>query len=212
MTPYFVTGIGTGVGKTLVSAILAESLHADYWKPVQSGYEQGTDTGWVESMISNDRSKVHPEVYKFKAPVSPNIAAREEEIEISTEKILAQFAAMRSNASRMIIEGAGGLLVPLNDFEFVADLVRVLNAKVILVSRNYLGSINHSLMTAHICRQKNLRVMGWVFTDSYLNYEEDIVRWSGYPRIASIPRLVSIDKEAIAEVGLQLKEDFLRVL
>lgn len=212
MTPYFITGIGTGVGKTLVSAVLAESLQADYWKPVQSGYEEGTDSGWVQSMISNGRSLVHPEVYKFKTPVSPNLAAKEEQVSISAEKILAEFAALRSNASRIMIEGAGGLLVPLNDFEFVSDLVRVLNAKVILVSRNYLGSINHSLLTAQVCRQKNLRVMGWIFTDSYLNYEEDIVRWSGYPRIASIPKLVSVDKEALAEVAAQLQNEFLRAL
>src|SRR5581483_8557036 len=81
----------------------------------------------------------------------------------------------------LLIEGAGGLLVPLNETEFVADLIKALQAKVILVSRNYLGSINHSLLTARVCKEMQLPVIGWVFNDQYLDYEEEIVQWSNFP-------------------------------
>jgi dethiobiotin synthetase len=184
MTPIFVTGIGTGVGKTFISALLAKALEADYWKPVQAGYAEGTDSEYVQKALSGTSSVIHPEVYKLKMPASPHIAAREEGITISIQKICEQIPPISRN---LIIEGAGGLLVPLNESEFVVDLVKALGAKVILVSRNYLGSINHSLLTARVCREMNLPVIGWIFNDQYLHYEEEIVRWSNYPLIASVP-------------------------
>ena len=184
MTPIFVTGIGTGVGKTFISALLAKALEADYWKPVQAGYKDGTDSEYVQKTLTGTSSVVHPEVYKLKMPASPHIAAREEGVTISIQKICEQIPPISRN---LIIEGAGGLLVPLNESEFVADLVKALRAKVILVSRNYLGSINHSLLTARVCREMNLPVIGWIFNDQYLHYEEEIVRWSNYPLIASVP-------------------------
>ena len=85
----FVTGIGTGVGKTVISTIIAEALQADYWKPIQAGYDEGTDSDWVRSMLSNSRSKVYPEVYRFQLAASPHISAREESRVISLEKIFA---------------------------------------------------------------------------------------------------------------------------
>ena len=110
------------------------------------------------------------------------------------------------------MEGAGGLLVPLNEHELVLDLIKKLNAKVILVSRHYLGSINHSLMTAQVCRQKSLRVAGWVFNDQYMDYEDDIVQWSGYPKLASIGKLSSIDKSMISEKAEEIKQKLLQVI
>jgi dethiobiotin synthetase len=98
----------------------------------------------------------------------------------------------------LVVEGAGGLLVPLNDGQFMADLALALDATVILVSRNYLGSINHSLLTAEVCRMRGLRVAGWVFNDQYGDYEEEIVRWSGYPRLGSVPFRESPDREFVA--------------
>ena len=186
MQSIFITGIGTGIGKTLVSAIVTEALGATYWKPVQAGFDEGTDTGWVGERISNPQGRLLPEVYKLAMPASPHIAARDEGIVISLDKIAAQFDAIRTS-SPLVIEGAGGLFVPLNDREFVLDLVRRLDATVILVSRNYLGSINHSLLTATACRVHGLRVAGWIFNDQYGQYEHEIVQWSGLPSIASIP-------------------------
>jgi dethiobiotin synthetase len=97
----------------------------------------------------------------------------------------------------LIIEGAGGLMVPLNDKEFVIDLVKKLDARLVLVSRNYLGSINHSLMTAAVCRDYGLDVAGWVFNDQYLNYEHEIVQWSGYPVLFSVPLMNTISKQSV---------------
>ena len=180
----FVTGIGTGVGKTMISAILARALGADYWKPIQAGIAEGTDSEWVQSVLTGTPAVVHPEVYKLKMQASPHIAAREEGLEISIEKIC---ASIPENNRNLIVEGAGGLLVPINDKEFVADLAKALDAKLILVSRNYLGSINHSLLTARVCREMDLPVLGWIFNDQYLDYEDEIVHWSNFPKLASVP-------------------------
>jgi len=193
----FITGIGTDVGKTVAAAILAEALEADYWKPVQAGFSEGTDAEFVRSLLASQTSVVYPESYKLKLAASPHIAAREEGIKIDLDKIVADYRDITSNVkpqtSNLIIEGAGGLMVPLNEEEFVIDLVKKLNAPVILVSRNYLGSINHSLMTAAVCKQNDLKVLGWIFNDHYLNYEEEIVQWSGFPKIGSIPATKKID-------------------
>src|SRR5690349_3739626 len=131
----FVTGIGTGVGKTCISAIVARALEADYWKPIQAGFDEGTDSEWVAGMLSGTQSVIHPEVYKLAMPASPHIAAREEGKRINIEEITKRIPA---NNRTLLVEGAGGLLVPLNESEFVADLIKALDAKVILVSRNYL--------------------------------------------------------------------------
>jgi dethiobiotin synthetase len=208
----FITGTGTGIGKTVVSAILAEALQADYWKPIQAGYEDGTDSDWVRSVLSNNKSKIYPEVYRFKLAASPHLAAKEEGRIISLEKIFSAFSQHVVPNRRLIMEGAGGLLVPLNEHELVLDLIKKLNAKVILVSRHYLGSINHSLLTAQVCRQKSLRVAGWVFNDQYMDYEDDIVQWSGYPKLASIGKLASIDKSMISEKAEEIKQKLLQVI
>lgn len=183
MRPIFVTGIGTDVGKTVMAAIVAEALGAVYWKPVQAGFDQGTDREWVEARLSGGREQVAPEVYKLRLPASPHIAAREEGIVISLDEVADAMPSVRP----LVIEGAGGLMVPLNEREFVIDLVRRLDARVILVSRNYLGSINHSLLTAAVCKAHGLDVAGWIFNDQYLHYEQEIVQWSGIPAIGSVP-------------------------
>src|ERR1700730_4324989 len=170
MQSIFITGIGTTIGKTVTAAILTEALEADYWKPVQAGFENGTDSEWIASLVSSENSKVHPETYRLKLPASPHIAAKEENLEIKLEKIYHCYRQLASG-NTLIIEGAGGLMVPLNKKEFVIDLIKQLDASVILVSRNYLGSINHSLLTAAACKKYDLKVMGWIFNDQYLDYE-----------------------------------------
>ncbi len=208
MRPIFIIGIGTDVGKTLVSAIITEALRADYWKPVQAGFEQGTDAQLVKELVSNDRSVVHDELYRLHTPASPHISARKDGITIQLDIIVEQAKALQalSGGRPFVIEGAGGLLVPLNDEQMVADLVAALNAKVIIVSRNYLGSINHSLLTAAYCRSRGLDVAGWIFNDDYLSYEDEIVQWSGYPSLGSITKLSSINKETVAIEAIRLRE------
>jgi dethiobiotin synthetase len=210
MQPIFISGIGTGVGKTLVAAIITEALQADYWKPVQAGYAQGTDSQWISEVISNPVTVIHPELYKLKLAASPHIAAREEAVEIRLELIAERLELLSSNAEYprkgwLIMEGAGGLMVPLNDTEWTIDLIQRLDAAVILVSRNYLGSINHSLMTAEVCQSRNIKVLGWIFNDQYLDYESEIVNWTGIPSIASIPYTDRTDQRFVQQQAAALQ-------
>jgi len=205
MRPIFITGIGTDVGKTLAAAILTEALHADYWKPVQAGHDNGTDSEWMQAMISNPLSRVHREAYRLRIAASPHIAGREEGVKVDLGIIAEHYKKIKGemikekNERPLVIEGAGGILVPLNENEFVPELIQKLDAKVILVSRNYLGSINHSLLTASFCKSQNIEVAGWIFNDQYLGYEDEIVGWTGYPRIFSIPFMKSITKETLSQ-------------
>lgn len=207
--PLFITGIGTDVGKTLVSAILTEALEADYWKPVQAGFEDGTDAAWVKQMLSNKISVVHEEVYKLKTPASPHIAARMDGIEIDGNLIKEKAISLMQAAPhrQLIIEGAGGLLVPLHKDLMVADLIKLLNARVVLVSRNYLGSINHSLLTAAYCKANELDVAGWIFNDDYMQYASEIVSWSGYPSLGAVPKLETIDRSIIKEQAIRVSKN-----
>jgi dethiobiotin synthetase len=209
MAIFFITGIGTGIGKTLISAILAEALEADYWKPVQAGLDNETDSEWVKNHLHNGHARVHPELYRLLKPASPHIAAREEGITISIEKICNAVPQIKCN---LIVEGAGGLMVPLNDGEFIADLVRPLGAKVILVSRNYLGSINHSLLTAYLAKEKKLPVLGWIFNDQYLDYENEIARWTNIPALGSVPFTANANREFVAAQAKVLKDQLEKIL
>ena len=203
MSTYFITGIGTGVGKTVIAAMITEALQADYWKPVQAGYESGTDSQWVKKMLSNNKSIVHPETYLLKLPASPHLAAGEEGVTISLKKIC---ESRPKTSNHLIIEGAGGLMVPLNKKEFVLDLIIRLDATVIIISKNYLGSINHSLLTAELLKKYKIKVLGWIFNDEYMDYENEIVQWSGFPWIASVRNLPVINKSVIHSQSVKMKE------
>ena len=200
MKPIFISGIGTGIGKTLIASIITEALKADYWKPVQAGFDPGTDSQYVASLVSNSETVIHPESYLLQLAASPHIAAQKENRRIELQKIANDLNKMDRNRP-LIIEGAGGLMVPLNEKEFVIDLVKMLNARLVLVSRNYLGSINHSLMTAAVCHSYGLDITGWVFNDQYLNYEHEIVQWTGYPALFSVPLMNTISKQSIRAVA-----------
>ena len=205
MKPIFITGTGTGIGKTVIAAILTEALGADYWKPVQAGFAEGTDSQWVGSVISNPGCRILPETYKLAMAASPHIAARAEGINISLTTIAEFLSVIWQRDKPLIIEGAGGLMVPLNDQRFVLDLIKTLDANVVLVSRNYLGSINHSLLTAAACKEHRLDVSGWIFNDQYLDYENEIASWSGFPNIGSIPRAQQVNKDFIAEQATRIR-------
>jgi dethiobiotin synthetase len=209
MNVIFVTGIGTDVGKTIASAILCEALEADYWKPVQAGFDSGTDAELLKSLITNKKTIIHLETYKLKLASSPHIAARKEGITIELDKIAQDFVNIKSSIvnrqSSIVIEGAGGLMVPLNENEFIIDLIKKLNAKVLLVSKNYLGSINHSLLTASVCKQNKLNVIGWMFNENFMNYEEEIETWSGYTKIATVPTCEHVNAVFVQQQALLIK-------
>ena len=202
MKPIFITGTGTDVGKTLISAIIVEALRADYWKPVQAGFTDGTDSLRISEMISNKKTIIHPELYLLKMPASPHIAAPDEGAKIKIKQIVAHLPKTKN---KLIVEGAGGLMVPLNKKELILDLIKKLKAKVIIVSKNELGSINHSLLTAAALRKEKINVAGWIFTEEYKSYEREISDWSGYPRIATINHLPLISKETIKAEAMRIR-------
>ncbi len=179
---YFITGIGTDVGKTVASAIITEALQADYWKPVQAGELAHTDTHKVKALVTNERSVFHPEIYRLSQPMSPHAAAT-----IDGEVIRLSDLRLPETKNHLIIEGAGGMMVPLNENELVIDMIIKFEAPVILVSRNYLGSINHTLLSLEVLRQRNIRVAGIIFNDAGNTATEDvIIAYSGAKVIGRI--------------------------
>lgn len=204
MKRFFVTGIGTDVGKTIASAILVESLHADYWKPIQAGDLDNTDTMKVRSLISNTTSKFHPETYQLTKPMSPHAAAEADGIKINIDTL-----TLPITTNSLIIEGAGGLMVPLNDKFLVIDLIQKLKAEVILVSNNYLGSINHTLLTVESLKNRNIPIAGIIFNGrSARTSEEYILSYTGLKRLLSIEEEKKIDKEMILKYKAMLKPTF----
>jgi dethiobiotin synthetase len=168
--PIFVTGIGTGVGKTIVSAILVEKLNADYWKPIQAGDLEQSDTLMVKQLVTNPISYFYPEAYRLTQPYSPHKAAALDGIVIDPEKIV-----LPETDNQLIIEGAGGLMVPLNDSFLMIDLIKKLDAEVVLVSRNYLGSINHTLLSVEALKSRDIPLKAIVFNGDTDEWSENIV-------------------------------------
>lgn len=183
MRPLFVTGIGTDVGKTIVSAILVEKLKADYWKPIQSGDLDHSDTLKVKHLISNPGSVFHPEAYRLTQPFSPHKSADIDGITIDLNKI-----QIPQTENVLIVEGAGGLMVPLNKQHFIIDLIQHLEADVVLVSRNYLGSINHTLLSIEVLKQRKIPVKGIIFNGDTDEYSETaIINSTGLPVLGRVP-------------------------
>ncbi len=199
---YFVTAIGTDSGKTLVSAIITEALQADYWKPVQAGYPRDTET--VQSLVSNSKSHFHQERYLLNTPASPHASAKIDEVEIQ----LGNFDLPETN-NDLVIEGAGGVLVPLNDKDVVIDLAHHFNTKVIVVCDLYLGSINHSLLTLDYLKQKNYNVKGIIFNgESNPESESIILKKSGLPCLLKIEKEEAIDKKTVTKYANLLNENW----
>ena len=197
----FVTGISTDVGKTIVSSILTEALLADYWKPIQAGDLDNSDTMKVEKLISNSHSKLHPESYKLNTPASPHLAAEIDNVEIDLAKIIEP-----KTKNHLIIEGAGGLLVPLNAQDCIVDLIKP-DYKLVVVSRNYLGSINHTLLTIEALKQRNIPIFGIVFSGEINQSTERFIAQKTNVRI--LPRLEQepyFDKNVILEYAEIFRE------
>jgi dethiobiotin synthetase len=202
---YFISGISTGVGKTVVSVIIAEALQADYWKPIQSGLEEATDTEIVQSLLSNTVSVCHPEAYRLKHPSSPHKSAA-----LEGKKINVQNIRLPETENVLVIEGAGGLMVPLNSRFLMIDLVEKFNAEVILVSQNYLGSINHTLLSLQALKNQNIPVRMLVFNGEPDLYTENaITAFSGITDIFRIKTEKHINKETIKKYADQFVSLFM---
>jgi dethiobiotin synthetase len=165
----FITGIGTDVGKTVASAIVTEALEADYWKPIQAGDLDASDTHKVKSRISNKKSQFHSNAYALNTPASPHYAASIDGVVIDLKNIKEP-----KTDNHLVIEGAGGVLVPLNDTNCVIDLIQQ-DYKVILVSRHYLGSINHTLMTFEALKSRGIAIAGIIFSGDENKATESII-------------------------------------
>ncbi len=195
----FVAGIGTGVGKTLASAVLVEALQADYWKPIQCGNLDNSDTQVVQSLISNPTSNTHTETYRFKTASSPHYAARMEKSVISN-------SAFSIPNSALVIESAGGLMVPLNNDSLVIDLVKQFDASVVLVVRNYLGSINHTLLSIELLKQRGVHLLGMIFNgQNFFDNEEIIQHFGKIPVLGRIDEAQHINKEFVKEQAEKMR-------
>jgi len=203
---FFITGISTEVGKTIASAVITEALQADYWKPIQAGDLEYSDTHKVEEYISNNKTKVHSNSYALQTPMSPHAAAAIDGIEIKVKDIKKPVTK-----NHLVIEGAGGVLVPLNDKETILDLIKK-EYKIIVVSRHYLGSINHTLLTINALINKGLKVCGIVFSGNENKTTESIIeKMSGIPIIGRIDEEPYFDKNVIKEYAEMFKEKIERL-
>jgi len=197
MKPLFITGIGTDVGKTLVSAVLVEKFKYDYWKPIQSGDLDNSDTIKVKRLVSNTKSAFHPETYRLTQPFSPHKSADLDGIEIDFDHI-----NLPETDNRLLIEGAGGLMVPLNQRYFVIDLIEKLNAEAILVVKNYLGSINHTLLSLELLKHRKIPLKGIIFNGDSDPYSESlIINYSQAMVLGRIPFVADLDKTTIIDLG-----------
>mgnify|MGYP003510682894 FL=1 len=200
----FITGIGTDVGKTITSAIVTEALQADYWKPIQAGDLGNSDSHKIKAYISNDKTVLHENSYKLNTPASPHLAAEIDGITIDLNKITEPITE-----NHLVIEGAGGILVPLNESDCVIDLIQP-DHKVIVVSRHYLGSINHTLMTMEILKSRNLNIVGIIFSgDENKSTEAIIINKTGLKIIGRIENEPYFDQNVIKYYADKFQENLL---
>ncbi|MDQ0064710.1 dethiobiotin synthase [Chryseobacterium lathyri] len=199
MNQLFITGIGTEVGKTICSAVLTQYFKADYWKPVQSGDLDHTDTYKIESWTEN--TVCHPETYRLQLAASPHQSAREENIKISLD----QFQLPKTD-NKLIVEGAGGLMAPLSDDIFMTDLIEKLNLPVALVVRNYLGCINHTLLSIMALKQRKLKLEYLILNGPFPPDTERVISTfiKKETRIIHIPEIDQLTKDSIKAAAEQL--------
>lgn len=202
----FITGISTDVGKTVTSAIVVEALEADYWKPIQAGDLDFSDTHKVKSHISNSKSQFYPNAYELNTPASPHLAAEIDGVTIDIKKIVEP-----ETTNHLVIEGAGGLFVPLNEKETIVDLIQS-DYKVIVVSRHYLGSINHTLLTIEAIQNRGFEVAGIIFSGNENQSTESLIlNKTGVQCIGRIDDEPYFDQNVIREYADLFRSNLLKL-
>ena len=202
----FITGISTDVGKTIASAIITEALEADYWKPIQAGDLDNSDSHKIQRYISNDKSVIHENSYKLNTPASPHLAAELDGITIDLKNIIEP-----KTDNHLVIEGAGGLFVPLNETDFVLDLIQP-DYKVIVVSRHYLGSINHTLLTIEALKNRGIHIAGIIFNgNENLPTETIILNTTQLKCIGRIEEEPYFDQNVISEYADLFRDKLLKI-
>ena len=193
----FITGTDTNVGKTLISSWIALHTGFSYFKPIQTGLKEGSDSLEVQK-LSN--AKTYPEIYSYKEPLSPHLAARIENDTIDMEKILLP------QESNLLIEGAGGVLVPINDKYFMLDLIKKIYAPVILVARTSLGTINHTLLSLEALRSRNIPVLGVIMNGKQDLQNSNAIEVYGHTTIlAQFPKIDTVNMNTLKQVALSQK-------
>ncbi|MFM6937558.1 MAG: dethiobiotin synthase [Aquirufa sp.] len=202
----FVTGISTDVGKTIASAIIVEALQADYWKPIQAGDLEHSDMHKVQALVSNTQSQFHPNSYALQTPASPHLAANLDGITID----LNQIQEPQTN-NHLVVEGAGGIFVPLNETQSVVDIIQP-DYKVIVVSRHYLGSINHTLLTVEALQNRKLSIAGIIFSgEENTSSESIILKRTGLPCIGRINQEPYFDANVVLEYADLFRENLSKI-
>ena len=200
---YFVTAIHTDSGKTIASAILCEALKADYWKPVQAGSPY--DSQVIRQLVQNATTRIHPEAYALKLPASPHAAAKNEGINIHLDSF------HLPQSENLIVEGAGGALVPLNFSDLFLDLSSKFALPVILVSNYYLGSINHTLLTVEALQHRRVEITGIIFNGERNDQSREIIlKRTGLKCLLDIDKEVQIDRAMIERYARKLNETGIR--
>jgi dethiobiotin synthetase len=200
----FITGISTDVGKTISAAIVVEALEADYWKPIQAGDLENSDSHKIKKIISNDKTQIFENSYQLNTPASPHLAAAIDGITIDLKKIVEP-----KTDNHLVIEGAGGIFVPLNENDTILDLIQP-DYKIIVVSRHYLGSINHTLLTLEAIRNHGFQVSGIIFSGSENKSTESLIlNKTGIKCIGRIDEEPYFDQNVICEYADLFRENLL---
>lgn len=198
MTGYFVTGTDTNVGKTVLSALLVAALNAVYWKPVQTGAVEGTDREAVRRWTGAEEERLPAERFRFDPPVSPHLAAREAGITITLDAF--EFPAAPANR-KWVVEGAGGVMVPVNDRELMRDLIARIALPAIVAARTSLGTINHTLLTLSALRAARIPIHGVALIgDENIENRRAVEHYGKIRVVGRIPMLKQIDRAALLEV------------
>ena len=205
---FFITGTDTGVGKTFFCSILMSKYNFDYWKPVQTGKFIENDTLYIKENSGVKKSRFHKPIYTFKKPLSPHLASSYERISINIKRI----KKPKSNKP-LIIEGAGGILVPLNKKDLIIDLIKKFKLPVIVVSKSILGTINHTLMTLEILKKNKIKVFG-VVLNNIKNKKEGIDNAKSieaFGKIKVIAQISSINRITKKKIEILSKKEFINV-
>ncbi|MFP4658037.1 MAG: dethiobiotin synthase [Desulfonatronovibrionaceae bacterium] len=193
----FITGTDTGVGKTVVAGMLAAAGAGCYWKPIQTGSDLETDSAWVKRVCGVPRQRIYPETYSFPEPVSPHLAAKWAGQRIDPLKV-----NWPESSEQVIAEGAGGIMVPLNEKEFMLDLIVRLAAPVLVVARSGLGTINHTLLTVNRLRLSGVDVLGVVLNGKpNPENKKAVEKYGGTNVVAEIDVLSELTPEKILSAG-----------
>lgn len=195
----FVTGISTEIGKTVASASLVKKLNADYWKPVQAGELDYTDSHKVMDWTG---AKAFPEGYALTAPMSPHAAARIDNVKISLEDF-----KLPETDNNLLVEGAGGLMVPINDEgDLIIDLIKKLNIPAVLVSQNYLGSINHTILSIEALKAREIPIYGILFNgDENRETQDYIIKYSGVKNLGRLSQVNEVNADTIAKLAQSIE-------